>query len=151
MIFFYKFFYGLLKYIFFVYIKIPKTLSAKYYQENRKALQKKLVKDIKIFLKKKRKKNSNMVVNVTKVSQKVKNNRWNLKKTFEFSVSWSIRNFPRMDFFYFLSLEWKSQGFIWESIRKAFFWRNYNNFFHIRTRMLHFPKYKECFLNIFLI
>ena len=56
-------------------MKIPKTLSAKYYQENRKALQKKLVKDIKIFLKKKRKKNSNMVVNVTKVSQKVKNNR----------------------------------------------------------------------------
>ena len=119
--FFYKFFYELLKYIFFVYIKIPKTLSAKYYQENRKTLQKKLVKDIKIFLKKKRKKNSNMVVNITKVFQKVKNNRWNLKKTFEFSVSWSIRNFPRMDFFYFLSLKWKLQGFIWESIRKAFF------------------------------
>ena len=34
---------------------MPKSLSAKYYQENKKRLQKKLVKDIKIFLKKKRK------------------------------------------------------------------------------------------------
>ena len=46
-----------------------KTLLAKYYQENKERLQKKkLVKDIKIFLKKKEKKNYNMVVNVTKIS-----------------------------------------------------------------------------------
>ena len=32
------------------------TLSAKYYQENKERLQKKLVKDIKIYLKRKRKK-----------------------------------------------------------------------------------------------
>ena len=33
---------------------MPKNLSAKYYQENKERLQKKLVKDIKIFLKKKK-------------------------------------------------------------------------------------------------
>ena len=52
---------------------MSKTLSAKYHQENKERLQKKLAKDIKIFLKKKKKKNSNMVVNVTKISQKMKN------------------------------------------------------------------------------
>ena len=49
-----------------------KTLSAKHYQENRERLQKKLVKDIKIFLKKKKRKTDNMVINVTKISQKMK-------------------------------------------------------------------------------
>ena len=42
---------------FFIYIKTPKNLSAKYYQGNKKRLQIKLVKDIKIFLKKKKKTN----------------------------------------------------------------------------------------------
>ena len=42
------------------------TLSAKYYQENKKRPQKKLVKDIKIYLKKERKKSDNTVANVTK-------------------------------------------------------------------------------------
>ena len=37
-------------------MKISKTLSAKYYQEKKERLPKKLVKDIKIFLKKKKKK-----------------------------------------------------------------------------------------------
>ena len=50
-----------------------KKLLAKYYQENKERLQKKLVKDIKIFLRKKKKKSNNMVVNVTKISQKMKN------------------------------------------------------------------------------
>ena len=49
---------------------MPKNLSAKYYQENKERLQKKLVKDIKIFLKKK--KNENMVVSIIKISQKKK-------------------------------------------------------------------------------
>ena len=49
------------------------TLSTKYYQENKYRLQKKLVKDIKIFLKKKKKKSYNMVMNVKKISQKIKN------------------------------------------------------------------------------
>ena len=38
-----------------MYIKMPKILSAKYYQKNKERLQKKLVKDIKVFLKKKKK------------------------------------------------------------------------------------------------
>ena len=41
---------------FFKYIKMSKYLSVKYYQKNKERLQKKLVKDIKIFLKKKKKK-----------------------------------------------------------------------------------------------
>ena len=49
---------------------MSKTLSANYYQENKERLQKK---DIKIFLKKKKKKSDNMVVNVTKIPQKMKN------------------------------------------------------------------------------
>ena len=52
-----------------------KNLLAKYSQENKEKLQKKLVKDIKIFLrkKKKKKKNGDMIVNVTKILQKMKN------------------------------------------------------------------------------
>ena len=48
---------------------MSKKLSAKYYQENKERLQKKLVKDTKIFLKKKNKKSGNMV------SQKLKKQR----------------------------------------------------------------------------
>ena len=39
---------------------MSKNLSAKYYQENKEKVQNKLMKDIKIFLKKKKKKNDNM-------------------------------------------------------------------------------------------
>ena len=52
---------------------MSKILSAKYYLENKKDYRKKLPKDIKIFLKRKKKKNSNMAVTVTKISQKMKN------------------------------------------------------------------------------
>ena len=55
---------------------MSKHLSAKYYQENTERLQKKLLKDIKIFLKKKKKKSNNMVENVTKISQKIKKINW---------------------------------------------------------------------------
>ena len=58
-----------------MYMKMPKPLSANYYQRNKERVQKKLVKDIKIFLKKKKEKKKNMVVNVTKISQKMKNKR----------------------------------------------------------------------------
>ena len=47
--------------------------SAKHYQHNKERLQKKLMKDIKVFLKKKKIKSSIMVVNDTKISQKLKN------------------------------------------------------------------------------
>ena len=46
---------------------MSKNLSAKYYQENKERLQKTLVKDIKIFLTKKKKKSNNMVENGTKI------------------------------------------------------------------------------------
>ena len=52
--------------VFHIYKK-SKNLSAKYYQENKERLQKKLEKGIKIFLKKKKKKSYNMVVNDTKI------------------------------------------------------------------------------------
>ena len=40
-------------YEIFTYIKMSKGSSVKYYQKNKERLQKKLVKDIKAFLKKK--------------------------------------------------------------------------------------------------
>ena len=52
---------------------MSKKLSVKYYQENKEILQKKLMKDIKIFLMKKKKKSNNMVVNITKIFQKMEN------------------------------------------------------------------------------
>ena len=53
------------------------NVSAKNYHENKKRLlQEKLMKDFKIFLKKKMKKSNNMVVNVTKTSQGMKNIVW---------------------------------------------------------------------------
>ena len=50
-----------------------KTLLAKYYQENKERLLKRLVEDIKTSLKKKKKKSSNMVLYVAKISQKMEN------------------------------------------------------------------------------
>ena len=41
---------------FLSYIKLTKTFSAKYYQDNKDKLQKRLVKDIKVFSTKKTKK-----------------------------------------------------------------------------------------------
>ena len=52
---------------FFTYIKMYKDSSAKYYQNNKEKLRKKLAKDIKVFLKKKNKKSDNMVMNDTKI------------------------------------------------------------------------------------
>ena len=51
---------------------MSKHISAKYYQHNKERLQKKLVKDIKMFLKKIKWKSNNMVINVTKISRKMK-------------------------------------------------------------------------------
>ena len=60
---------------------MPKKLSGKYYQENKGRLQKKLVKDIKNFLKKTKKESDNMFINITKISQKMKKTKlvkyWN--------------------------------------------------------------------------
>ena len=66
---------------------MSKNLSAEYYQEIKKDYKKKLVKDINIFLKKKKKKSNNMVMKiwlhnmVTKISQKMKNKSlWSTEK-----------------------------------------------------------------------
>ena len=77
---------------------MSKHVSAKYCYEKKERLQKKLMKDIKLFLRKK--KSNNIVVNVTKTSQKMKNKSllsiekyfielektfyYNYKKVFEF-------------------------------------------------------------------
>ena len=50
---------------------MSKTLSAKYFQETKERLQEKLAKDIKIFLKKKKKNSTNVIVNNTKISLKM--------------------------------------------------------------------------------
>ena len=52
---------------------MSQNLSTKYYQENKERLSKKARERYQIFLKKKKKKSNNMVVNVTKISQKMKN------------------------------------------------------------------------------
>ena len=51
---------------------MSKNSSAKYYQENKERLREKLVKDMKTFLRKKKKMSDNMIVTVTKTSQKIK-------------------------------------------------------------------------------
>ena len=51
---------------------MSKILSAKYCQENKERLQKILLKDIKIFRRKKKKNINYMVINVTKISQRMK-------------------------------------------------------------------------------
>ena len=59
---------------FFTYIKMSKDSSPKYHQNNTERLQeKKLVKYLKVSLKKKKKKSDNMVMNNTKIYQKMKN------------------------------------------------------------------------------
>ena len=58
---------------------MSEDLSAKYFQDNKKRLQKKLLKDV---LKKKKKKNNNMVVNDTNIYQRMKNKSWlNIEKS----------------------------------------------------------------------
>ena len=52
---------------------MSKTLSAKSYQENKERLQKKARERYKNLFKEEQEKSSNMVVNVTKISQKMKN------------------------------------------------------------------------------
>ena len=61
---------------------MSKSLSAKYYQENKERLQKNLVKDVKIRLKRKEKRSNNVVVNVVKIFQKMKSKSLlNIKKS----------------------------------------------------------------------
>ena len=51
---------------------MSKDSLAKYYQDNKKSIKKKLVKDIKVFLRKNKKTRNNMVAKDTKIYQKMK-------------------------------------------------------------------------------
>ena len=52
-------------------MKISEDLA--YYENNKERQQKKLVKDIKVFLEIKKKKSNNMIMNNTKIYNKIKN------------------------------------------------------------------------------
>ena len=55
---------------------MSKSWSAKNYEDNKERLQKNLVKDIKVYAKKKKKNNDNMILKNTKISQEMKNKRF---------------------------------------------------------------------------
>ena len=74
---------------FFIYIKIAKKLSAKCYQENKERLRKRLVKDIKIFLKMKKNKN---IQSLKSLSIKSSISR-NIKKICKTDFSWIRLNY----------------------------------------------------------
>ena len=52
---------------------MSKNSLAKYYQNNKERLQKKLVKGIKVFLRKKKKNSNNMFINNIKIYQEMRN------------------------------------------------------------------------------
>ena len=65
---FYELFYFFFLLFFSIYINFFKNFSVKYYQENKQWNKKnQLDKDIKIFLRKEKKKSDNMVLYVTKI------------------------------------------------------------------------------------
>ena len=68
---FYNFFYKFSCKFFFIYIKVSKYLSAKYYEENKERLQKQACERYQNLSKDE--KSYNTVVIVAKVSQKMKN------------------------------------------------------------------------------
>ena len=53
---------------------MSKNLSAEYYQENKERLQKKLVKDIKIFLKKKKEMKNKSLLSIEKKYYRMRKN-----------------------------------------------------------------------------
>ena len=55
---------------------MSKNSSAKNYEDNKERLQKKLAKDIKFYIKKKKKNNHNMIMKNTKISQEMKSKRF---------------------------------------------------------------------------
>ena len=59
---------------------MSKNLSAKYYQENKERLQKKARERYQDLSKEEKNKSSNMVVNVTKISKKMKNKSLSIEK-----------------------------------------------------------------------
>ena len=53
---------------------MSKNLSAKYYQENEEILQRKACERYKNLCKEEKKKNDNIVINITNISQSIKDN-----------------------------------------------------------------------------
>ena len=68
--------------ISFIYVKISKNLSAKYYQENKKRLQKKTRGIYQHFSREEKERNDNMVESVTKIYQKMKKKPANYRKKY---------------------------------------------------------------------
>ena len=66
------------------------NLSAKCYQQNKERLYKTLMKDITTFSRKKKKKNDNMVVNVTKILHKMKKKKKKWVSIEENITKWEI-------------------------------------------------------------
>ena len=57
---------------FFIFIKLSKNSSAKYYQDNKERLQKKTIERYQNLSKEEKEKINNMILNVTKISQEMK-------------------------------------------------------------------------------
>ena len=116
----YNFFCNFFLQFFFIYIK----RWAKYYKENKEILQKNLAKDIKIFLKKTKKKSNNMVVNVTKISQKMKNKSLlSIAKNIEWKKCPLIIIRKSITFFDFQALQitsWNVRKFHFQEYNKLF-------------------------------
>ena len=82
-----------------------------------------------------------------------RNIRFLLILELERSISWNIKNFFGVVFFYFLAglRFWKcKKRFLLRKYKKSFSLRKYN-FFNIRARKFHFPKYKEFFCLDFFV
>ena len=70
---FIDFFIFFLCYSFLMFIKIPENFLANSYQEHKEILQKKVCERYQNLSKKEKEKSRNMILNVTKISQKMKN------------------------------------------------------------------------------
>ena len=104
------------------------------------------MKDIKIFLKKKKKKSDNMVVNATKISQKMKKINW--LSTEKNIIEWErfaiiIRKSMRNFFLLLLFLERNVRDFFFSDVASSFL--NIKRFFKFRARKFYFLKYKKLF------
>ena len=102
---------------------MPKSLTARYYQENKERLLKNLVKDIKFFLKKKKKSN-NLVMEVTKISQKIKNKSL-------LSIGKNIMEWERMLYYNYRKVFLKVflKKYFFRKYRKVFLKKNFHLWF----------------------
>ena len=130
---------------------MSKNLSAKYYQENKERLQKKLVKDIKIFLKKTkyqqfgRERYKNLSEDEKNKLVEYRNKYYRMRKS-TLSCSFirkSIRNFFPLR----LRLKTNIKFFRFSGLASSLL--KYKKFFKLEARKFHFPKYKKHFKSCF--